>query len=373
MELIDLIKDRNFILELKKDLVASGVPNVLYGAGMSANYIFNYLTSNGVHVDAVAIDNEYVNSETTDYLEGNKVYSIGEIINKYTSINLFIGFYENNLPTIVRQKIENIAKQGLNIEKVYMVDPSLVIHPERKFTYKFVIDNIDVFEWLFNILADQESRDVLAAFLNQRISMQIGELDYLRNNEIIYFPESIIILCRDEIYIDCGAYNGDTVQSFINAIQAKSGNSYQKIYALEPDYSNYQELANYCKQFKNIITINKGAWSKVGTVKFQGSKKKTSMINESGEDIIDVTALDSMLSGSKATYIKMDIQGAEYEALKGAKKTIGNYMPKLAICVYHKNEDLLTIPRYLYEINPKYNFYLRAHQSLSGEVVLYCT
>lgn len=89
---------------------------------------------------------------------------------------------------------------------------------------------------------------------------------------------------------------------------------------------------------------------------------------------IMATSIDNVLDGKKATFIKMDIEGSELMALRGAKNTITKWLPKLAISVYHKNEDMLEIPQYINDIAlNKYDFYLRHHHSLcQNETVLYC-
>ncbi len=85
-----------------------------------------------------------------------------------------------------------------------------------------------------------------------------------------------------------------------------------------------------------------------------------------------VRTIDNVLDGQKATFIKMDIEGAELVALKGAKKTLQMYKPKLAISLYHNNRDILEIPIWLKETVPDYKFYLRHYSNKRWDLVLYC-
>lgn len=81
--------------------------------------------------------------------------------------------------------------------------------------------------------------------------------------------------------------------------------------------------------------------------------------------------LDDVLQGAACTLLKMDIEGAEYNALLGAAKTIEQHRPKLVVCVYHSLEDYVRIPELLMERYPFYRFFLRQHSATSGETVLY--
>ena len=95
-----------------------------------------------------------------------------------------------------------------------------------------------------------------------------------------------------------------------------------------------------------------------------------SKIDSEGQTKIEADSIDSIVK-EPGTFIKMDVEGAELEALKGAKNTILKYTPKLAISVYHLKEDLITIPQYILSVNEKYELYLRHYESFSSELILY--
>ncbi len=91
-----------------------------------------------------------------------------------------------------------------------------------------------------------------------------------------------------------------------------------------------------------------------------------------GNSTIEVDQLDAVLpEGEPATFIKMDLEGAEYHALEGAKQTIQRYRPKLAISVYHKPEDIWEIPGVILNIHPGYKLYLRHYSIAAAETVVY--
>ena len=105
---------------------------------------------------------------------------------------------------------------------------------------------------------------------------------------------------------------------------------------------------------------------------FNALNNSDSMIAETGETCIEVMPIDEAVDPSqRVTYIKMDVEGSELESLKGAKRTILKDRPKLAICIYHKPEDMLTLPLYIKSLVPEYKLYLRHHSGTESETVLY--
>ena len=174
---------------------------------------------------------------------------------------------------------------------------------------------------------------------------------------------------ESEIFVDGGCCNGETALDFSK--WAKKG--YEYIYSFEAN----KDAVPLCeKTFKNHRlkgeVISKGMWDKAETLHFNIAENPAgSRIREIGEEVIQTTALDDVLNGKRVTFIKMDIEGAEYKALIGAEKTIKKWHPRLAICVYHKPEDILEIPALLLKMQSDYKFLLRHYMSNQYESVLY--
>lgn len=173
-----------------------------------------------------------------------------------------------------------------------------------------------------------------------------------------------------EVICDAGAYDGVTE----SLISEWSNNSYKRIYAFEPNAEN----CNVCKEYyknsgiRDVILIEKGTWSTDTTLYFdQEEISAGGRLSEEGRYRVPVTTIDSAVSEDKITYIKMDVEGAELESLKGASNTIIKDAPKLAICIYHKKEDLWKIPKYILSLNKNYRFYVRHYTSYIYETVLY--
>ena len=171
---------------------------------------------------------------------------------------------------------------------------------------------------------------------------------------------------ENEVFIDAGCYNGITTLDFIDFCDGR----YNKIFGFEPDPSNFAKTVERLQEQKNIVLFNKGVWSNEAELSFEAINSEGSHFTRDGQTMILVTSIDKSVN-EPATFIKMDVEGSELEALRGARETIRKNRPKLAICIYHKPEDVLTIPLYIREIVPEYRFYIRHHFLSLLETVLY--
>ncbi len=176
-----------------------------------------------------------------------------------------------------------------------------------------------------------------------------------------------------EVFADVGCYDGLSAAFF-----DKWCNGHGFSYCFEPDTTNIARIHRILKNkgVSSYELIDKGVWSKNGTLQFVSTGNSVSHVCfDEGEsdsaNSIQVVALDEILYDKGVTFIKMDIEGAELEALKGAKKIISEQKPKLAICVYHKPEDIWVLPELILEYNKDYKFYLRHYSYQDNETVLY--
>lgn len=185
-----------------------------------------------------------------------------------------------------------------------------------------------------------------------------------------YLDEAFMNLKSDEgVFIDAGCLDLGDTRGYIYR-----NPGYRKVYAFEPDRTNYERCLERKEQFCNderIEVVNKGLWSSRTQLSFC-ENAGSSVISEQGSASVEVTDLDSFMEGKeKVTFIKMDIEGAEMEALSGAKEIIKRDKPDLAICIYHKNEDILDIPNFILDLNPEYKLYIRHYSCYKWETVLY--
>lgn len=240
----------------------------------------------------------------------------------------------------------------------YAVDSEL-------FTYEFLEENKKYLEEIYESLEDDFSREALSAYINQKISM-----DYKYLSRVVTKPqyfESLMPLSKNEVFVDCGAYDGDSACAFIEELRKRGIMDYKRIISFEPDPKNFEKLVK--RNLKNHICINKGTSDKEAELHFS-ILGTSSGINEQGEIKVKTCTLDDEVI-EPVSFIKMDIEGAELASLRGAQGLIRKYNPKLAVCIYHKKEDLWEIQNYLKKLVPEYKFYIRAYDTTTTELVLY--
>jgi len=220
---------------------------------------------------------------------------------------------------------------------------------------------------------DQTSRDCFKAILKARLNGRIDELDdFVRvNHQQQYFPKDIPGWPAPTNFVDCGAFDGDTLREIPTE-------KLQSVAAFEPDMKNFQALISstqtsslFREKEVKVLLWPCGVWNESTTLRFNAEQTSSSHVDESGEDMIQVVALDDVLQQFATDFIKMDIEGAELAALKGARSLIEKNCPALAICVYHHPAHLWEILRLIDSWNCGYAFYLRIYGFNGFEVVLY--
>ena len=186
----------------------------------------------------------------------------------------------------------------------------------------------------------------------------------------LHFENRILKLTNKEKFVDCGAFSGDTIFEFLQEVKG----DFENIYAFEIDYENFKILNETKNMLRNdisskIYTYNIGLWSKEVDL-FYESAKDGSSISKSGL-LQKANSLDNLLKNKDISFIKMDIEGAELEALNGAKEIIMNQKPKLAISIYHELEHFWKIPLLLKSLVPEYKIYIRHHSTQQDDTVCY--
>lgn len=244
---------------------------------------------------------------------------------------------------------------------------------ERQKSKAYFAGQKDRTEKVLNLLADKKSKSVWKEAVRYRTSGHpIGRENYSEEDQ--YFVRDIIHLQDGEVFVDGGSYTGDTIQQFLDTARREKIR-FKRIIGFEPDRENYGLVNKFYGKKENIFLIPKGLSDTEKILCFYGAGANFGICenvkNAGGGVKIPVINIDAVPECRDATFIKMDIEGAEMNALRGARMTIQKNHPKLAICIYHSDEDMLRIVEYIHELVPEYQLYVRHHSRSNVETVVY--
>jgi len=252
------------------------------------------------------------------------------------------------------------------------------------------------YESAYSLFADHESRDLFIAKLAFIVSIgNVGLFgDFITGfsepfqefgfNSSVAYPESyyyfnndVLSFSRNEVYVDVGAFDGDTIEAFVQACD-KLAIMYEHIYAFEPDPECHRSLLDNTSQYRDVSYHRIGVWSESGIHSFRSSghsvHDQAAAISGDGDIRIQVVSLDDFLGETDVSFIKMDPGGNVIpKAIKGAARTIARCKPKLAVGAYHAIQSIYEIPLLVHSICPDYRLYLRHNSYHLCDTVLYAT
>jgi len=186
-----------------------------------------------------------------------------------------------------------------------------------------------------------------------------------------YFPPDIFSIAPEEVMVDCGAFDGDTIRFTLDLVGAR----FNAIYAIEADSISTKKLNDYIAKLpddirKKIHKIECAVGEARGTIRFVMGGLLTSSAGDIGQEVACLP-LDELFENNPVTFIKMDIEGAEFGALQGGRHVLQRDRPVLAICVYHTQDDIWRIPLLIHGFLPEHKLFLRAYEGDGFQTVLY--
>ena len=221
-----------------------------------------------------------------------------------------------------------------------------------------------------SLWADDASRQ---EYLNHVRWRALGDQNALGPpvDEKQYFPDSLYRIDDHEVFVDCGAYTGDTAEQVIRRNPA-----FSRIVAIEADPENFDCLTKWIGTLdtpvaSRISALNVAVGAKRGKLRFQAGGGEGAKLAADGNVVVECIPIDELAPAAGSTFIKMDIEGAELDALAGARRSIQKNRPILSICVYHKQDDLWRIPLFIDTLVEDYRFFLRAHDVDGWQLVCY--
>jgi FkbM family methyltransferase len=231
-----------------------------------------------------------------------------------------------------------------------------------------LFQNRDRCRELRDSLGDETSRRVLDAVVGFRLTLDPRILEPIIDHDL-YGPDCLMPFAENEVYVDGGSYDGDSLRMFIDRVKGR----YDRIYAYEPDQRTFERLTQNFSGEDRVVPVAKGLFREEMTLRFDDAGTRGSLFTDTGSVTVPVTSLDKDLQGSRASFIKMNIEGAEIDALEGARTTIRSFAPKLAISAYHRPSDLWEVPAKIKSLHPDYRLFLRQQDGGIIETVCYAT
>lgn len=345
-------------------------PVVIAGAGQLGRRVLTGLRRVGIDPLAFADNNE---SLWGSRVEGIQVSSVADAALRFGASAIFLvatwrPVRSGGVADFERQLRGKGCRNVLPFSKIFWAFPE--IFPEYYlWDHPLRIENAwPEIERAYSSMSDERSRAVFAAQLALRASADFGALPAIESHAQ-YFPE-FLERDPDEHFVDCGAYDGDTIAEFLDWASGR----FVRITAIEADPSCYRELLRFVASRPEltgkVVCRQSAVTSRSGSIRFDASGKTSAAISESGDTEIRAVKLDDILE-TAPTFIKMDIEGAELDALAGAAETIRRHAPVLAVCVYHAQDHLWRVPLAIHEMYPAARLFLRSYRLDGLETVCY--
>ena len=227
-----------------------------------------------------------------------------------------------------------------------------------------ILENRAKYTWLHARLADEESRTTLERVTRFRLTWDLEAMrGFVVDFERQYF-EAFAPFTGGDVFVDGGGFDGQTTCRFVTRCP-----EYRRVYYFEPGPDAMERSRGALTGLRDIVFVQKGLFNRGGVVSFDDTGGPTSRIASDGGVVIPVTRLDDELS--EVSFLKLDVEGAEVHALKGARERIRANHPTIAACVYHDQRHFWQIPELVLGLREDYAVYLRHYTEGVFETVMY--
>lgn len=335
-------------------------PIIFYGCGVSGSNALQRFVKHKIQPIAVCDNNP--NKWGKPY-HGLIITQFEETLKKYPDLVVYISAGVPKFQKEIREQLEKLLPNEKILPLICPAKTSYNLLSYKDFILKYATQ----LETVYNALCDEKSKVIFQNILKGSITYKSEYFKEAYSTDQ-YFAD-FMKLSENEVFLDCGAFIGDTFLEFYE----KTNGKFEKYYAFEPDKRNLEKLRDTIEIAKDrVVLLDAGVFDKNNGLYFDtqitiaGAK-----ISNEGKEKINVVSLDSFIGDSEVTFIKMDVEGSELPALRGAENLIKKHKPKLAICVYHKDEDLFKIPQYIMSLGLDYKYYLRHHSFGNCDTVFY--
>jgi len=335
---------------------------VIFGAGNLGQQVLAGLRGAGIEPLAFADNNKALWGRE---VAGLSVLPPDAAAERYAESAVFVVTVWNpNLPAGIRTILEQLRQLGC-----HRVVPFVTLfwkYPERFLPYYLfdlpskLVGQAAHVRGVYGLLSDDASRELFVRQVQFRLT---GDFLCLPPPAARpeYFAPDFYRLGQDECFVDCGAFDGDTICAFLE----RTKGAFRRVIAFECDPVNYCALTSLDgieQRLRERIFVHRAAVGATdGKVRFSATGSTNASVSSTGEIEVDCATLDRALAGERPTFIKMDIEGAELDALRGAETLIRQHKPLLAICVYHVQDHLWRIPLFIHDLYPGYRIFMQEY------------
>ncbi len=315
-------------------------PILIYGMGDGCDKIITVCRERAIPISGIFASDEYVRDKT---VHGFKIISLSEAKEKFGDMIVLLAFgvFRDDL----MEKILSLSKE------FELYAPEVPLFGGGLFDTAFYEKNLSSIQAVEEMLSDEMSKKVFQNLIEYKLTGKIAPLlenESEREKDLL----SLIPFQKGDIYVDLGAYDGDTVLEWHRLFP-----DHGKIFAVEPNPKTFQKLLNNTKEIPHINPLPFAAWNRNETLLFNGKSGRSASLSGDGKTAVEARRTDFLCD--RADFIKFDVEGAEKEAIEGAENIIRNFRPSLCISAYHRTEDLFAIPLQVKKILPEYKVYLR--------------
>lgn len=346
--MLDFIQEKISVWETLRQ---TKKPIVLYGMGNAADKIIDWCDENSVKIAGVFASDEFVRGQQFR----------GFTVERYAALKARLGESLLVVLAFASERPEVLERFAQLAQEQEVVAPHLALFEEAELvSSSWLAKHEKELAAAYALLADEQSRRVFSATLNYKLS---GKIAYLFDCSTQRLDDirSLLAPGQQELYMDLGAYNGDTLCE----LGELTGWSWQAALAVEPDRRNCRKLRALADKLQErglaVEVHESGIWSEQGELGFSDSGGRQSTFIGAAKRTVPVTTIDAVAKGRAVSLIKMDVEGAEVQALAGGRETLQKFKPKLFVAAYHYDVDLFRLPLLLHELVPQYKIYLRKH------------
>lgn len=340
-------------------------PIVLYGLGFFGAVIVRNFKQAGILVECFCDSKKRGIDEETSL----PIISPEELVKEYSNANVVISVANPANEESVHTTVKSL---GFNDDQIFYFRDAYQFMQQSRVERVGMCpldfaEHIEGYQYAYNFFHDIESKNIILEIINSYFYHDLFTYDSPKNS---YFPPQFTFH-QHEVFIDGGLYTGDTTEEFIRRVNG----TYKRIIGFDIDEVNLLQAHENLDSYSKVEIVPKGLWNCTKSMTAELGIKAGSNIKEGGKDTVELVSLDEFFQEKTAkdypTFIKLDIEGSEKQALLGAKKIIQRSKPKLAVCVYHKPEDLYELLRLIKELNPDYNMFLKHYSPYIWDTVLY--